>query len=60
MYAGVVRFGRRLDSASPGQRRATYEIPTWIRHRVAAFAGDHASIRAFGIEIVSRLCEPFV
>lgn len=33
------------------------EIPAWIRRRIAAFGDDRASIRAFGIDVVLRLCE---
>jgi methylenetetrahydrofolate reductase (NADPH) len=33
------------------------EIPRWIRSRLAAFGDDTASIKAFGIDVVARLCE---
>ncbi len=33
------------------------EIPRWIRMRMAAYGDDKASIRAFGIEVVTRQCE---
>lgn len=33
------------------------EIPAWIRRRVAAYGDDAGSIRAFGLEVVHRLCE---
>lgn len=33
------------------------EIPRWIRKRLEAFDGDLASIRAFGLDVVSGLCE---
>lgn len=36
------------------------EIPSWIRRRVAGFGDDAASIRAFGLEVVHRLCERLV
>lgn len=32
------------------------EIPAWIRRRVADFGDDAASIRAFGVDVVRRLC----
>ncbi|MBN9429409.1 MAG: methylenetetrahydrofolate reductase [NAD(P)H] [Burkholderiales bacterium] len=32
------------------------EIPRWIRQRLAAFGDDTASLRAFGIEVISELC----
>ena len=33
------------------------EIPRWIRLRLAAFGDDTASIRAFGHDVVAKLCE---
>ncbi len=33
------------------------EIPRWIRRRLAGFCDDVASIRAFGEEVVSELCQ---
>ena len=33
------------------------EIPRWIRRRMQAYADDVESIRAFGIEVVSELCQ---
>ncbi|MBS7350177.1 MAG: methylenetetrahydrofolate reductase [NAD(P)H] [Comamonas sp.] len=33
------------------------EIPRWIRLRLQGFGDDSASIRAFGLDVVSRLCE---
>ena len=32
-------------------------IPRWIRLRLQAYGDDTASIRAFGLDVVSRLCE---
>ncbi len=33
------------------------EIPRWIRKRLEAYGDDLTSIRQFGIEVVTRLCE---
>jgi methylenetetrahydrofolate reductase (NADPH) len=33
------------------------EVPRWVALRMASFGDDAASIRAFGIEVVVRLCE---
>jgi methylenetetrahydrofolate reductase (NADPH) len=33
------------------------EIPQWIRRRLEAFGDDGASIRAFGLDVVTELCE---
>ena len=32
------------------------EIPRWIRLRLQAFGDDSASIRSFGLDVVSDLC----
>jgi len=32
------------------------EVPRWVRLRLAEFGDDKASIRAFGLEVVSHLC----
>lgn len=33
------------------------EIPRWIRLRLAEFGDDKASIRSFGLDVVTKLCE---
>ncbi|CAM5531189.1 methylenetetrahydrofolate reductase [NAD(P)H] [Eoetvoesiella caeni] len=33
------------------------EIPRWIRQRLAEFGDDKASIKAFGIDVITRLCQ---
>ena len=33
------------------------EIPRWIRFKLESFRDDNASIRAFGLDVVTRLCE---
>ncbi len=33
------------------------EIPRWIRLRLQAFGDDSASIKAFGLDVVTQLCE---
>lgn len=33
------------------------EIPRWIRLRLQGFGDDTASIKAFGLEVVTRLVE---
>jgi len=33
------------------------EIPRWIRNKLASFGDDRESIRAFGLDVVSDLCE---
>jgi methylenetetrahydrofolate reductase (NADPH) len=33
------------------------EIPRWIRLRLQSYGDDIASIKAFGLDVVSELCE---
>lgn len=33
------------------------EIPRWLRLKLASFGDDNASIRAFGLDVVTGLCE---
>ena len=33
------------------------EIPRWVRKRLEAFGDDADSIKAFGLDLVSDLCE---
>ena len=33
------------------------EIPRWIRLRLQAYGDDAASIRAFGLDVVTQMCE---
>ena len=36
------------------------EIPRWIRKRLEAFGDDKDSIKAFGEEVITRLCEQLI
>ena len=36
------------------------EIPRWIRKQLAAYGDDNASIRAFGHEVVVKLCQRLI
>jgi len=36
------------------------EIPRWIRLRLSGYGDDTASIRAFGLDVVGRLCEQLI
>jgi methylenetetrahydrofolate reductase (NADPH) len=46
-YAQLARFSDACGA----------EIPRWIRKQLEAFDGDLASIRAFGLDVVTGLCE---
>ena len=36
------------------------EIPRWIRLRLASFGDDVASIKSFGTDVVSSLCQQLI
>src|SRR5690606_34404811 len=36
------------------------EIPRWIRLRLQAYGDDTASIKAFGLDVVTSLCEQLI
>lgn len=36
------------------------EIPRWIRQRLSDFGEDTAGLKAFGLEVVTRLCERLI
>jgi len=36
------------------------EIPRWIRLKLASFGDDSASIKAFGLDVVTHLCERLI
>src|SRR6266480_3841126 len=46
-YAKLARFSDACGA----------EIPRWIRRKLESYGDDAASIRAFGIDVVTRLCE---
>ncbi len=49
-YAGLVRFSDKCSA----------EIPRWIRTRLAALQDDDASLKAFGVEVVTDLCQRLI
>ena len=36
------------------------EIPRWVRTRLQSFGDDSKSIKAFGLDVVSALCEKLI
>ena len=46
-YEGIVRFSSNCGA----------DIPRWILKRLEALQDDEPALRAFGIEVVTRLCE---
>jgi methylenetetrahydrofolate reductase (NADPH) len=49
-YARIAQFAQRDG----------IEIPRWVALKMEGFMDDAASVRAFGIEVVTRLCERLV
>ncbi len=48
--SGIMRFAENCGA----------DIPRWMRLRLQGFGDDSASIRAFGVDVVTRLCEQLV
>lgn len=48
--SGLLRFADNCGS----------EIPRWIRLRLQSFGDDTASIKAFGLDVVTQLCEQLI
>jgi methylenetetrahydrofolate reductase (NADPH) len=46
-YENLARFSRNCGA----------ELPRWISQRLQGYDGDRSSIREFGIEVVSQLCQ---
>jgi methylenetetrahydrofolate reductase (NADPH) len=46
-YASLARFSSNCGA----------EIPRWIKRRLESYGNDTDSIRSFGIEVVTRLCQ---
>ena len=46
-YSQLVRFSDMCGA----------EVPRWIKLKLASFGDDSASIRAFGLDVVSQMCE---
>ena len=49
-YANLARFSNNCGA----------EIPRWIRKRLEGYADDSESIRAFGIDVVTQLCQTLI
>jgi methylenetetrahydrofolate reductase (NADPH) len=46
-YSQLVRFSDMCGA----------EIPRWIRLKLASFGDDAESLKAFGLDVVTQLCE---
>ena len=45
--SGIIRFADNCGA----------DIPRWVRLRLQSFGDDNASIRAFGLDVITNLCE---
>jgi methylenetetrahydrofolate reductase (NADPH) len=48
--SGIIRFADNCGA----------DIPRWVRLRLQSFGDDTASIRAFGLDVISALCERLI
>ncbi len=56
---GIMPFHNYGRIAQFAQRDGI-EIPRWVQMRMEGFMDDAASIRAFGLDVVARLCERLI
>lgn len=56
IFAGVMPI-TNYENLARFSRNCGAEIPRWICRRLEGFNGDPDSIRAFGIEVVTQLCQ---
>ncbi|MDB4543060.1 methylenetetrahydrofolate reductase [NAD(P)H] [bacterium] len=56
IYAGVMPI-INFDNLVRFSRNCGAEIPRWICQRMATYGDDQDSIRKFGIEVVTQLCQ---
>jgi methylenetetrahydrofolate reductase (NADPH) len=59
IVAGIMPFHNYAKIAQFAARDGI-EIPRWVALKMEGFMDDAASIRAFGIDVVSRLCERLI
>ena len=56
IYAGIMPI-TNFSNLARFSRNCGAEIPRWICQRIEGYGDDHDSIRKFGIEVVSQLCQ---
>jgi methylenetetrahydrofolate reductase (NADPH) len=57
--AGVMPFHNYARIAQFAQRDGI-EIPRWVALKMEGYLDDTASIRAFGLDVVTQLCEKLI
>ena len=56
---GIMPF-HNFARIAPFSARDGIEIPRWVALKMEGFMDDAASVRAFGIDVVTRLCERLI
>lgn len=56
IYAGIMPI-TNFENLQRFSRNCGAEIPRWICQRIEAFGDDQQSIRKFGVEVVTQLCQ---
>ncbi len=56
IYAGIMPI-TNFDNLVRFSNKSGAEIPRWIHQRMESYAGDQDSIRQFGLEVVTQLCQ---
>ncbi len=59
IVAGIMPFHNYARIAQFAQRDGI-EIPRWVALKMEGYMDDTASIRAFGLDVVTRLCEKLI
>jgi methylenetetrahydrofolate reductase (NADPH) len=56
IYPGIMPI-TNFQNLARFSRNCGAEIPRWLTQRIESFGDDQESINAFGIEVITRLCE---
>ncbi len=56
IYAGIMPI-TNYENLARFSKNCGAEIPRWVCQRLESFNGDSESIREFGVEVVSQLCQ---
>ena len=56
VYPGIMPI-TNFQNLARFSKNCGAEIPRWLSHRIESFGDDQESIAAFGIEVITRLCE---
>jgi methylenetetrahydrofolate reductase (NADPH) len=59
IYAGIMPI-TNYENLARFSRNCGAEIPRWICRRMEGFGDDPESVRKFGIEVVSQLCQTLI